>query len=55
MRNIASQLGVLPSSISAVSLNRRRSLRIEAAIAHALDRRVEDVFPDRYQKEKAMK
>lgn len=55
LREIAAAEGVLPSSVSAVSQGRRRSRRIEAAIAHALDRRVEDVFHDRYKKDSAMK
>ena len=43
--DIARRLSVAPTHVSDVIHGRRRSLRVEAAIAEALGRRVEEIFP----------
>ena len=47
--DIARRVGVAQTHVSDVIHGRRRSRRVEAAIADALGRRVEDVFPPRVQ------
>nr|WP_272848252.1 helix-turn-helix domain-containing protein [Paracoccus saliphilus] len=45
-------MGVLPGSVTTVSQGLRRSKRIEAALARAVGKPVEEVFPGRYSNEK---
>lgn len=45
---IARDLGVQPTTVTAVSQGQRRSRRIEDAIAAALATRPEKLWPDRY-------
>lgn len=48
VRACAKKLGVSMQAVSAV-INGRTSLRVETEIASLLDRRIEDLFPERYQ------
>ena len=43
--DIARLLGVAPTHVSDVIYGRRRSVRVERAIAEALGRQVEELFP----------
>ncbi|HOV56421.1 MAG TPA: helix-turn-helix domain-containing protein [Rhodanobacteraceae bacterium] len=45
---IARRLDVAPTTVTIVSQGHRRSRRIEAAIAQALDVALERLWPDRY-------
>lgn len=51
MYAIARKLGVQPSTVTIVSQGLRRSRRIEAAIASALNTTPEVLFADRYAEE----
>lgn len=46
--SLARELQVLRSTVTLVSQGNRRSLRIEAAIAEALETTPQALFPDRY-------
>lgn len=48
LSEIARAQGVKPSTVSLVSTGWRRSHRLEAAIASALDLTPEEIWPDRY-------
>lgn len=48
LSSIARDLGVSPGTVSIVSRGFRRSRRIEAAIAKALEASPKDIWPDRY-------
>lgn len=50
MRKVAAIVGVQPGSVTAVSQGRRRSRRIEEALAVALGTTPEQLFPDRYER-----
>lgn len=49
MSAVAQSIGVGPGSVTAVSQGRRRSQRIEKALATALDTTPAKLFPDRYK------
>ncbi|GFE49029.1 hypothetical protein So717_07820 [Roseobacter cerasinus] len=49
LAEIAEQIGVGASAVSSVSLGKSRSKRIEQALAAALDKTPEELFPERYQ------
>lgn len=50
LSQIAAELGVSPSSVSAVSLGRSRSRTIEEAICRYLDTDVATLWPSRIEK-----
>lgn len=55
MSQIAADIGVLPGSVTTVSQGRRRSKKIEAALADAVGKTVFELFPARYHQEKEKK
>ncbi|MBO9444163.1 helix-turn-helix domain-containing protein [Phaeobacter italicus] len=48
LAEIAKRAGVSISSVSAVSLGKSRSARVEMILAHALETLPEALFPERY-------
>jgi len=48
LAEIAKRAGVSISSVSAVSLGKSRSARVEMILAKALDTEPESLFPERY-------
>lgn len=52
LSKIAAEMGVLPVSVTTVSQGLRRSKRIEAALARAVGKPVEEVFPGRCSNKK---
>lgn len=45
---IARELGIQPTTVTAVSLGKRRSRRVEAVIAAKVGRTPQQLWPDRY-------
>ncbi len=51
LADLARHIGVSHSAVSMIVSGRSRSARIEQAVADALDRKPQDIWPEYYEKE----